>query len=212
MRRLRAGGGRAPRTREAGVAVRAHYGALPSMAGRGTGKRREIRLTTSPEARPHSPQRRLRRPRQHSAHRQPARGLPRQDAARIQVQHPPRLRRLDGRRHAADLGGADRRTGILPGKGEVVALFSLSPCGRGWIEPRSGSRRVRGCHRRRRLVTPRPTRTSFAPPSPTRGEGTMEPRQRASRRKSLLNYFPIHLDQNPLLIIIPSFPFARGAS
>ena len=36
-RRLRAGGGRAPRTREAGVAVRAHYGALPSMAGRGTG-------------------------------------------------------------------------------------------------------------------------------------------------------------------------------
>ena len=37
-RRLRAGGGRAPRTREAGVAVRAHYGALPSMAGRGTGQ------------------------------------------------------------------------------------------------------------------------------------------------------------------------------
>ena len=37
-RRLRAGGGRAPRTREAGVAVRAHYEALPSMAGRGTGQ------------------------------------------------------------------------------------------------------------------------------------------------------------------------------
>ena len=52
------GGGRILRTRGAGVAVRAYYGALPSMAGRGTGKRREIRLTTSPEARPHSPQRR----------------------------------------------------------------------------------------------------------------------------------------------------------
>ena len=37
MRRLRAQGGRALRTREAGVAVRAYYGALPSMAGRGTG-------------------------------------------------------------------------------------------------------------------------------------------------------------------------------
>ena len=36
-RRLRAQGGCALRTREAGVAVRAHYGALPSMAGRGTG-------------------------------------------------------------------------------------------------------------------------------------------------------------------------------
>ena len=49
-RRLRAGGGRAPRTREAGVAVRAHYGALPSMAGRGTGL----------DGKPHPP-----RPRKH---------------------------------------------------------------------------------------------------------------------------------------------------
>ena len=49
-RRLRAGGGRAPRTREAGVAVRAHYGALPSMAGRGTGQ----------DGKPHPP-----RPRKH---------------------------------------------------------------------------------------------------------------------------------------------------
>ena len=32
MRRLRARGGRFPRTREAGGPVRAHYGALPSMA------------------------------------------------------------------------------------------------------------------------------------------------------------------------------------
>ncbi len=49
------------------------------------------------------------RPRKHSAHRRPARGLSRQNVARIQKQYPSRLRRRHGRGAHAHQRRADRR-------------------------------------------------------------------------------------------------------
>ena len=91
-RRLRARGGRAPRTREAGVAVRAHYGALPLMAGRGTGQGGKPH---PPRPRKHGPRSEIaavaRRKALRGSLRRRRRSGPRQDyPSRLSARCPPR--------------------------------------------------------------------------------------------------------------------------
>src|SRR5258708_40340801 len=85
---------------------------------------------------------------------------------------PVRLRRRQrmGGQSLSDEGGVNHSS--------CRRCFPLSPCGRGCLRQRVGAKRRPMINSAKtgeglspRIETPHPTRTSSAPPSPTRGEG-----------------------------------------